>query len=58
MLNDLNIVEISVDGGNTWAVVDSSDPSILDFWTAISIDIVAMQDREFILVLTINGYCW
>ena len=30
MLNDSNIVEISVDGGNTWESIDSSDdPSIL-----------------------------
>ena len=35
-----NTIEISTDGGNTWAVVDSSDAyEILDQWVPTGIDI-------------------
>ena len=35
-----NTIEISTDGGNTWAVVDSSDGyEILDQWVPTGIDI-------------------
>ena len=46
MLNDLNIVEISVDGGNTWESIYTSDPSILNFWTAISIDLASYAGQR------------
>jgi len=39
MLVDTNVVEISFDDGNSWQSIYTSDPSILNFWTAASVDL-------------------
>ena len=39
MLVDPNVVEISVDDGSSWQSIYTSDPSILNFWTAASVDL-------------------
>ena len=48
-VTDSNLVEISIDGGDSWQTIFTSDPSILENWTSRLIDLSSFEG-EFILL--------
>ena len=46
---DSNLVEISIDGGDSWQTIFTSDPSILDNWTSRLIDLSSFEGESILL---------
>jgi len=47
--SDSNLVEISLDAGDSWEPIFTSDPSILEFWTAQLIDLTNFGGQTILL---------